>query len=463
MKKSQNNILKIFIIIGLAAILVFCASACEAGNRPEETEPECTKHTDADNNGKCDICGSEVESEKCTDHIDIDGDNKCEICGATVVEPIQFSIKLSDETGMAITNISVSVKYGSEEIISGVTDANGSFTGEILPDTYSIYFDGMPEGWVISGNGSPFNFTEENSSFTFSAVDNNPDGSEKKPYYLGDEPITEELSAGVTYHFFKKGSDGYLVIRDTDVKVTYNGQDYFPENGVLRVLIHGTDDTNSTTDFTVTANVSHAVTLVLEAIPGSLGAPYDAVIGENTASVQKDRTIYYRLSAPADGYLTIYSSDSANHIMMYNIKSLVATGYTEGTKMIVLAVNAGDDISISVAARSSEENYEFKFDVAMYVGDNSNPLVIKSNCALRLPANGSIKLICAANISSLTLSASGFSLADEDGDLIEATDGKYIIEANDGAVFTLTNTRDVLTDADVKVTEKASEADAVSY
>ena len=48
-----------------------------------EVDVPCTEHTDADKDGKCDSCGTEVDTP-CTEHTDADKDGKCDDCGETV-------------------------------------------------------------------------------------------------------------------------------------------------------------------------------------------------------------------------------------------------------------------------------------------------------------------------------------------------------------------------------------------
>ncbi len=456
MIKNKGYILKLLISMVLVPLLLLAFSACEGNEETSETQA-CTSHVDADGNAKCDKCGEVVETEGCTDHIDVNGDNKCEICGATVVQPIKFTVTLKDEKGDAVSDISVSIKYGNEETANGLTDENGVFGGEILPDKYTVFFDGIPEGWVISGNGSYFEFKEDGASFEFTAVDNNPDGSEEKPYYIGDMSVTTVFEAGKTYHYHVKGAtDSYLVINNENVKVTYNSVDYLPENGVLRVLIKGTGDTNSSVPFTITNTSSgvNEVIAALAAIPGSQGAPYDAVIGENTVTVKKDSTVYHKIIAPSNGYLILNCADAANHIMMQNTTSSVVTKYTDGGSTLNLPVNKGDVIFVLVAARSADDLHELKFSLKMCEATALDPLEITGSCILRLPTRGGVVLSCASDIAILTVSATGVTITDASGNALSPVDGKYVIEIKEGELYTLSNTTGIPTDADIKVTEK---------
>lgn len=45
-------------------------------------DDECTRHVDADGDGKCDNCGADMPKEPCTEHVDANNDGKCDVCGA---------------------------------------------------------------------------------------------------------------------------------------------------------------------------------------------------------------------------------------------------------------------------------------------------------------------------------------------------------------------------------------------
>ena len=60
----------------------------------------------------------------------------------------------------------------------------------------------------------------------------------------------------------------YLVIKNANVKVSYNDAEYLPEGGELRVFMDAAADTNTATLFTVT-NTSAAeieITVTFEAV-----------------------------------------------------------------------------------------------------------------------------------------------------------------------------------------------------
>ena len=90
--------MKKFLILLLALTLVFVMAAC--GNNG------CTAHTDADNNGKCDSCGADVEKAPCTTHVDENNDKKCDSCG----EDMPVSVMSYEEFIAAELNAEVTVE-----------------------------------------------------------------------------------------------------------------------------------------------------------------------------------------------------------------------------------------------------------------------------------------------------------------------------------------------------------------
>lgn len=58
----------------VTAIMLLALTSCKK---------QCTSHTDADKNGRCDTCEAAVDIN-CTDHTDADKNGKCDTCGVTV-------------------------------------------------------------------------------------------------------------------------------------------------------------------------------------------------------------------------------------------------------------------------------------------------------------------------------------------------------------------------------------------
>ncbi len=437
----KTNVVKWLLILLSLFLMLTLAVACKKD--PGENTP-CTAHTDATGDGKCDVCGKLMETDEiCTDHIDIDGDNKCEICGATVAEEIPYQITVKDQDGNPLSNITVSLMQNGNMIKSGVTGENGILVGTILPGNYLILMEGFGDGWLPEGNGSTIEISAEKGSYEFSALNNTPDGSEKKPFFLGEETVSVTFTAGQTLHYFGKGTGSYLVVRNDHVKLTYNDEEYFPKDGELRVLIRGTDDTNATTPFTLTntADGENVIAADFIPLPGSSGDPYEAKLNEMiSATVGTDESVYYDWTATADGYLVLRCDTPSNYIMMYNITSMVVTGYTDGGNLLYLAVREGDYISIPVASRAGEAENKVEFTLTLLAGTSADPLPLSHNNTLRLLRGSEVTFVYHGEEKALNIPAIGLSLKNGSGNPVNPQGGYFRFTVADGDVLTLTNT-----------------------
>ena len=128
------------------ALLAFCmlltAMLFMVSCKPNEpTNEPCKTHADANEDGKCDVCGAEVEVETCDDHIDTDGDNLCEICGAICVLPLDCTFVLKDEDGRAMASVSLTLRGENDMTVEAVTDAQGTIAQAIVPGKYTVNFE----------------------------------------------------------------------------------------------------------------------------------------------------------------------------------------------------------------------------------------------------------------------------------------------------------------------------------
>lgn len=439
MKRMNKRLLAL-----LAGLLVMVAMLALVGCNDDKPENKpCQTHTDANEDGACDVCGAAVEIEVCDDHIDTDGDNLCEICGAVCVPPLDCTILLKDEQGKAMAGISLTLQGEDGMVVEAVTDAAGKIAKAIVPGKYTVNFEGLAEGWYVEGNASVIEIADGSISFDFVAIDNNPDGSEEKPYYVGDESVSLTFPAGATYFCFTRGtSSRYLVVENANAKVSYEGTDYLPENGVIRILVAGAADTNSTMPFTVTntSDAENTIAVRFESLPGTQDNPYEAVLDQVLmADVPKEGTVYYSFTAQSSGYLVLTSETEANNIMMYNLTSYVVTGYTDGGKSVCILVAAGDTVSISIASKAMDDVNSVQFKLELHSGAAGDPVPVYGNGSLRLAASGAISLVYHGESKTMSVPADSLTLA-LNGVAQESTGGSYIFVVAEGDVIALTNT-----------------------
>ncbi len=340
--RTMKKLLALLLVLSFATLLL---ASCQGGNPGE---------------GNTGTSGEETDPV-CEEHVDLDEDNYCDICDGMIAEPITFSVTVKDEDGNAMSGLSVSLLQGQEALTSGTTDAAGKVSGSILPGSYMLVIEGLPSGWLCESNNATLKISEENKTFDLTAVDNNPDGTLEKPYFVGTETVTLTFPAGATYHYSCKGSSKYLIVNNEHAKVTYKGEDHLPEGGIIRLLIDAAEDTNTQQIFTVTNTAAgeNSIEVFFESIPGTSEMPYviDSIDQPIAAELANGQTVYYKWVATAAGTLSLSSETAGNYIMMLNVTTMKATAYTDGTETpITLAVSAGDVITVAVACKGADSD-----------------------------------------------------------------------------------------------------------
>ncbi len=422
----------------VAFVAVSLISSC-VGDKPIESDP-CTTHIDVNKDGKCDKCSANVEIEECTDHIDVDGDNLCEICGKEVKAPVTISVNVKNESGAPMQGISVSLKNEYDEETVHETDSKGSLSITLLPGKYAVNFEGLEDGWYVDGSGSFIEISEDKTIFDFTAIDNNPDGTEKKPFFVGDDTVEKTFAPNVTYHYTAKGASKLLVVDNVNAKVIYDGKEYFPENGVIRIQIAATEDTTSTTPFAITntSNSDNVIAVRFEALAGSQGNPHKAELDKAlSATVKQEETVYFTYTAAENGYLVLVSKTKNNNIMMYNLTSFVVTGYTNGGSSVCIYASAGDVISIAVASNSASAENTVDFTVTQVDG-TSEPIPVYDTISIRLDSD-KVTFIYHGENKKLTIPTQGISKITVGAHEVTNQNGNFVFDVAEGTVFEITS------------------------
>ncbi|MGM9642029.1 MAG: carboxypeptidase-like regulatory domain-containing protein [Eubacteriales bacterium] len=430
--------LKISAIILALCMVIPSLIACtgEGVDTTAETTA-CARHTDTDSDGVCDVCGAELGNN--CNHVDLDGDNLCDLCDIIMVVPVEYTVILTDENKTAVAYATVKLYADGELAAEGQTNSDGKFTGSLIPGSYVVMFEGLADGWFVESNGLRVTLSEDSNTFEFTAASSAADGTEEHPFYISTEPLEIDFEANQTLCFYTKGSDKYLVINSENVKVTYSGNDYLPENGTVRILLAGADS-NSTTPFTVTCSKAEKLTLTLELTPGSYDLPFDLVLAQTTAAdIKKDTTVYYSVTAPADGFLVLECPTAENNIMMYNKTAYVVTGYTAGGRSVVVKVSSGDEVSIAVASSLDVDSTTVEFTVTLHAGTQADPIPAYAGTVVRLAENETAVLEYHGDTKTLRVSANGIKIA-VNGTELTATAELYTTEIGEGSIITVTNT-----------------------
>ena len=317
------------------------------------------------------MCGASVPKKDggtptCTEHIDAGGDKKCDICGADIVtqEPevviTDFTITLKDQDGTAIAGAVIKLVTSSgEEACTVTTDGNGAASGSAAVGTYTAVCHELPFGFIAADTS--ITLTEGTNSFSLSAINNIPNGTQERPFVIVESVTEAAIPAATAYYFTLKGAESKtLVIENGNVKLTVGGTVYTPDSdGKIEVLL--ASDANSIR-FGIsllienTADTENDVTINLISELGSIDNPVsDLALSETiTAPVEKESSYYYRWVATAGGTLSVSTDTVGASVQLYNTATMQVV-VTDNTGGASVAVNEGDEISIIIESLGIED------------------------------------------------------------------------------------------------------------
>ena len=212
---------------------------------------ECTEHIDEDKDGKCDECGEAVEIV-CTEHVDEDGDKSCDICDELLYQPpvtvevdVTFTLKDQDAAVISGVEVTLTPKKGGTPIVA-TSDAAGKLTVKLAVGGYSVSYDYDSEaiGYYLATTTS-VTVGEATTALDLLMQNNNPNGTAERPYVLSAGSGSITMAGGVSsYYAVYRAVDLLLDLESDAIKVTYKGDTYLPEAGVVNLELQG-EDTNS--------------------------------------------------------------------------------------------------------------------------------------------------------------------------------------------------------------------------
>ncbi len=334
MNRKWISILLVCMLVAACAAL----AACQEGGNNVTTA--CTLHSDANADGVCDNCGVRVGA----------ADNS-----SSQAKPVDVKISVRNNYDKPMEGAIVNLKDVDGSIFNATANQDGMCTITLDPGQYSVWVDNLPENH-ISGGSISLEVKEGMQIVKMETIDNTPNGTEEKPFFLGDEKANYHFAANETFHFRARTSAVRAVVIDNpNVEVRYNNEVVQPnaEGRVeIRVELENAGDTIS---FTVTNKLSEELDLELGLVsdPGTQDNPYEAKLNELTLVEIKDNgTVCYLWVVPedfAEGTLTITSGSDKNSINLYNLTTSRVTNFTEGQASVSLdKIHAGDSILISV-------------------------------------------------------------------------------------------------------------------
>ncbi len=357
------------ILYSIASILLASAFMLSLSSCTEE----CKSHVDADDDYKCDNCGADYD----------DGD-EAEL-PATVT--VKFTVKVNG--GDNVSGVKFTVKKGNTETAL-TTGSDGSVTKTLEVGKYTVDYDSDSLPTYHLATTYSFELKADSTGVTLEIVDNTPDGSKDRPFFLAEKENTVTVPAGTEHYFsFHGTSDSHLEVRSDDIVVTLEGVTYTPENGIVTVYFE--DSMGTAIKFSVKNNASESrdMEIALVSPLGSRENPIELTETSKTVPIENGNSVYYKWIATESGILVLKSENDKNNIGMTNINTNAASAQTLGEKGSYLTVNEGDEVLIAVSSVSNDAA-EIDFALNIYSGTESDPLpVIKDKIDISLAPGAS--------------------------------------------------------------------------
>lgn len=422
--------MKKLIAILLALLLCSALAACDTGDA-------CTEHKDSDRDGKCDTCQAPVQAES-------ESESETEAATDAPAAKKEYTLTVKLDNGTAVSGVKFTLNGTEESTLT--TDADGCASATLAPGKYTVAYDyeTLPTGCIP--DTAEITVKEDSETFTLTLIDNNPDGSLQKPFFISEDVTDVSIAAGEeVFYNYRGAAVRHLEIQAAGISVTYDGTVYPSVDGTVSVLI--TPTIGEVTRFSLknTTNTAIQTQMSLLSPLGSMENPI--VLSENAAnvSVPAGDAVCYLWTAEKTGVLLVTSQNELNNISMINLSTYAVSAMTAGSAGEYLAVTAGDEIRITVAATKDDADTVIDMALQCYAATEADPVpVIKSALDFSLAANASLTFSAdtgktvTVKDASVILTADGVEhTADESGTLSLTLAGN-----GETALFTLTNTQD---------------------
>lgn len=385
---------------------------------------------------------------KCKDHVDADDDYLCDNCGehfddgdegnddsSVKMSTVKFTVKL--DSGAIIPNVEFTLKGKSNEYTLKAGD-DGSVTADIIPASYQIIFveNALPENCIQDVFG--VKIADDTKTVEITVIDNTPDGTAKKPFYLSENETEISIAAGQeVYYFIHNAQECFIRINNDNAVISYDGKDYVAENGVAEIYFAPSADDNQYGEVKVTVfsvknvgDTDFSTTLIREARLGSAGNPIELDSNTCSAFVSEGKAIYYKWIADKNGVLSIASEDAKSSISVKRVleNDVPIIAGIEGGGVTYLQVAAGDEIVFSLSAKDTAVAVEITFAFEIFVGDAENPVPVMNGISISLGAGESVSLVALENKS--------FSIKNSEA-VVVYNGTEYTPDANGEIAFTV--------------------------
>ena len=354
-----------------------------------------------------------------------------------------ISVKLDNGALLAGVKFILSCDQNEYELVSG---EDGTVSAELVVGTYTVSYDydSLPSGCYPDTDAVEVGETA--SELLLTVIDNNPDGSAEKPFYVVDDITALSIDAGVEVHYVYRGmAIRSLVIENSGVSVFYKGAEYRAENGKVSVML--TPQMGEMIAFSIKNNTNARIDTEMSMVSpvGSMENPFALEAGSAEASVPAGGAVYYEYVANANGILVLSSTSELNNISLTNMNTYAVTSFTEGAAGAYMPVSKGDTVVIAVSSTDGENAAVIDLKVDCYVGSAEDPVpVIDSAIEISLPAGAAVSFFAETG-KTVTLSNPSVTLTVGDQEYTP-TETRYVLITLNGegetASFTLTNNSD---------------------
>lgn len=432
-----------------------CLMSCGGGDA-------CTSHVDANADGKCDNCAADMEEETteapaCT-HRDANDDGKCDTCAKAFDDGIEqapsatveCTVSVVSDRGEALSGIAFTLKSAKNEyaLTSG---ADGTVKVTLAVGAYEVICaeGALPEGFLLLSNS--VEITADTTTATVSVMDNNPDGSKEKPFFISEDTTAISIGAGEElFYIYRGASIRHLRIENAGIAVVYQDKTTNAENGVVEVTI--TPEMGAMQTFSVKNTTGAAIeTEMMLVVPlGSMENPIAVTGASVNVTVPAGTAVYYAWTADKDGVLVVGSQNEKNNIALTNTATYAVSELTMGAAGAYIAVSAGDVVHISVG--STDEDNEVTVDVSLncYLGTVGEPIpVITENVDLSLAKSATMTFSATAG-KTVTIADESVSVG-ANGQTYAPVNGVVTFALGEDGIFTVTNTQDGINGVTVEV------------
>lgn len=300
----------------------------------------------------------------CDSHVDENGDSVCDKCEEYITVKVKFNVKY--DNGKAFSEAKLLLERGGKTIEIAI-DANGNGSADVPVGLYYVSFDGPymtdVEGVKIDLQTSEINLT---------VIDNTPDGSEEKPFFISETENQVTLAPGQEIFYRCHASSAkYIRVNNDYIIINYDGDIYQSENGCVEVLLKAVSGDFAEFSLQNNAKKEITTTLYFEAPLGSAENPIDLSMNSIIQIVSSDCTTYYSWTAYKDGMLTINSDIEGVEVSLTKILDgdIPLKSETDENGVVSMEVLTGDVIKIEVSIKLVNEGKPTHIQLSLTIND----------------------------------------------------------------------------------------------